>query len=240
MNMFEGSFLGDGKRIGDDTIMECGVCWWVYDPSQGDEVWQVPPGTAFTELSSHWRCPHCDAAQHQFMVLRPGEARERPATAAGETELATLGESLQAAYQRVAETMRPLPVYNAKLDIQVVGNRRCAHGSLAVVATPWSMNLLLLPLPNSTGREGSSRELSFPSGSYSFIAGHLEGVGVIETCSLFSPMAEFDDPAAVTAVAEAAIEALFTPTVQKPSTNTQAPEDRPMSRRSFLRAGSSE
>ncbi len=240
MNMFEGSFLGDGERIGDDTVMECGVCWWVYDPSEGDEVWQVPPGTAFTDLPDHWRCPHCDAAQHQFMVLRPGESRDRPDTAAGETELAALRGSLLAAYQRVAETMRSLPVYNAKLDIQVVGSRRCGHGSLAVVATPWSMNLLLLPLPNATGREGSSRDLAFPSGSYSFIAGHLDGVGVIETCSLFSPMAEFDDPAAVTAVAEAAIEALFTPVETEQPANTSASTEKPISRRSFLRAGSGE
>ncbi len=238
MNMFEGSFLGDGQRIGDDTVMECGVCWWVYDPTLGDDVWQIQPGTAFTALPSHWRCPNCDAEQHQFMVLRPGEARERPATSAGEVQLAELRDSLLAAYQRVADTMRPLPVYNQKLDIQVIGTRRCAHGTVSVVATPWSMNLLLLPLPNCTGREGSTRELTFPSGNYSFIAGHLDGVGVIETCSLFSPMAEFEEASAVTAVGEHAMEALFTEPETRPSSGGQPQAEQPMSRRSFLRAGS--
>lgn len=23
--------------------MECKVCWWVYDPALGDDVWQIPP-----------------------------------------------------------------------------------------------------------------------------------------------------------------------------------------------------
>ena len=30
--------------------MECKVCWYVYDPAQGDEVWQIPPGTPWSEL----------------------------------------------------------------------------------------------------------------------------------------------------------------------------------------------
>ena len=234
MNVFEGSFLGDGARIDQHTVMECGVCWWVYDPADGDEVWQVAPGTAFTALPSHWRCPNCDAEQHQFMVLRPGETRERPAAAAGQAQIAEQSAALTEAYRRVADSMRSLPVYNQALDVDVVGMRRYSHGLLAVVVTPWSMNLCLLPPPGVTGREGSSRELDFPSGNYSFIAGHLDGVGVIETCSLFSPMAEFEDQAAATAVAEHAIEGLF----ERPEPET--PAEKPMSRRSFLRAGGEE
>jgi rubredoxin len=60
MNGFEGSFLGDRSRIAPATVLECGVCWWVYDPTLGDETWQIPPGTAFTDLPDHWRCPGCD------------------------------------------------------------------------------------------------------------------------------------------------------------------------------------
>ncbi len=234
MNVFEGSFLGDGTRIDQHTIMECGVCWWVYDPNKGDEVWQVAPGTAFNALPDHWRCPNCDAEQHQFMVLRAGDTRERPAEAAGRAQIAEQSAALTEAYLRVADSMRSLPVYNQRLDVEVVGMRRCSHGLLAVVITPWSMNLCLLPPPAVTGREGSSRELDFPSGNYSFIAGHLDGVGVIETCSLFSPMAEFEERAAVTAVAEHAIEGLFE------SPEPEAQSEKPMSRRSFLRAGGEE
>ncbi len=48
---------------------ECGVCWYVYDPAQGDEVWQIPPGTPFEALPAHWSCPRCAAEAAQFLPL---------------------------------------------------------------------------------------------------------------------------------------------------------------------------
>jgi rubredoxin len=47
--------------------MECGVCWHVYDPAEGDSVWQIPPGTPFSELPEDWRCPNCDAPAQKYM-----------------------------------------------------------------------------------------------------------------------------------------------------------------------------
>ena len=52
-----------------NTRLECKICWWVYDPALGDPVWQVEPGTAFSDLPAHWRCPVCDGEAEQFMVL---------------------------------------------------------------------------------------------------------------------------------------------------------------------------
>jgi len=49
--------------------MECGVCWYVYDPAVGDPVWQIAPGTAFAVLPDDWRCPTCDAPQSRFLRL---------------------------------------------------------------------------------------------------------------------------------------------------------------------------
>ncbi|MGE8410413.1 MAG: rubredoxin [Pseudomonas sp.] len=66
---FEGSYLGDGTRLADDTRLECKICWWVYDPALGDPVWQIAAGTPFTRLPEHWRCPNCDGEAEQFMVL---------------------------------------------------------------------------------------------------------------------------------------------------------------------------
>jgi rubredoxin len=68
---FEGSYLGDAARLPADARLECKICWWVYDPAVGDAQWQVPPGVPFTALPAHWRCPHCDGAADQFMVLSP-------------------------------------------------------------------------------------------------------------------------------------------------------------------------
>ncbi len=52
--------------------MECGVCWSVYDPAEGDPVWQIPPGTPFSQLPDDWRCPHCDAPRLRFMRVADG------------------------------------------------------------------------------------------------------------------------------------------------------------------------
>jgi len=59
----------DGPRVGPTTRLECRVCWYVYDPAQGDEVWQVPAGTPFSELPAHWTCPDCGGERSQFLVL---------------------------------------------------------------------------------------------------------------------------------------------------------------------------
>ena len=57
------------ELIGPTTRMECKICWSVYDPALGDEVWQIPPGTPFTALPPHWTCPNCSAEQDKFLLL---------------------------------------------------------------------------------------------------------------------------------------------------------------------------
>lgn len=60
---------GEGSRFKDDTRLECRICWYVYDPEQGDEVAQIPPRTPFSALPEHWRCPQCDADKSMFLVM---------------------------------------------------------------------------------------------------------------------------------------------------------------------------
>ncbi len=59
-------------RLAEDTKLECRICWCVYDPAEGDEYEQVEPGTAFSELPDHWRCPQCDAGKDKFLPLEDG------------------------------------------------------------------------------------------------------------------------------------------------------------------------
>lgn len=66
---FEGSYLGDNEKISNSTRMECKICWYIYDPAIGDDFWQAEPGTPFSALPEHWRCPECDGDKDQFMVL---------------------------------------------------------------------------------------------------------------------------------------------------------------------------
>jgi len=49
----------------------------------------------------------------------------------------------------------------------------------------------------------------FPSGSYDFVAGHEAGVGPCFSCSLFSPVFEFDSQEAAEATAMAALAAIM-------------------------------
>jgi len=48
---------------------ECGVCWRIYDPAEGDPVAQIAVGTPFAALPPHWVCPGCDAARERFLLL---------------------------------------------------------------------------------------------------------------------------------------------------------------------------
>ncbi len=69
MKTFEGSYGGDNSRLDDTARLECKVCWHIYDPQAGDDYWQIAAGTPFTRLKDEWRCPECDGAKEQFMVI---------------------------------------------------------------------------------------------------------------------------------------------------------------------------
>jgi [NiFe] hydrogenase assembly HybE family chaperone len=212
LDTFEGSYLGDDSKLSDGAKLECGICWHVYDPEKGDDVWQVAPGTPFARLPGHWRCPQCDAPKHKFMLIgEAGPTRDRAASAPVDT--AARIDAVLAAYQAADRRMQGLPVYNDRLAVATIGFRRVEEDLVGVVLTPWAMNLLTVPVDAAAVArpEGSKRLRRFPSGEYEFVAGHLEGVGAIEACSLFSPMEDFSDRETAEAVAAAAIAALFEP-----------------------------
>ncbi|MFT4079003.1 rubredoxin [Rhodomicrobium lacus] len=72
-HFFAGSFGGDVTKLGDDARLECGICWHVYDPAEGCEEWQIPPGTPFAALPAQWSCPVCDAPKEKFLLLGAGD-----------------------------------------------------------------------------------------------------------------------------------------------------------------------
>ena len=204
---FESSAAG---RLNDDAVLECGVCWWVFDPATGDAEADILPGTAFSSLQEGFRCPSCDAPKSKFMVRQPGAAAAaapRPLP-----DMAARVASLVAAYERAEDAMVGLPVHNPSLRIEAVGFRPVGEGYAGIIVTPWCMNLALVPEdPEAAppGPLGSKRDIVFPAGGFSFIAGRMDGFGVVETCSLFSPMDMFDDPDVAKETARSAVEALF-------------------------------
>jgi rubredoxin len=60
---------GPAAGAGDPSpaVMECGICWYAYDPARGDAVWQIAPGVPFAQLPDRWSCPECDAPRHKFL-----------------------------------------------------------------------------------------------------------------------------------------------------------------------------
>ena len=64
-----GSYGGDNSKLADDSRLECKICWYVYNPDKGDDYWQIPPGTPFSQLPEYWTCPECDGRKIDFMVI---------------------------------------------------------------------------------------------------------------------------------------------------------------------------
>ena len=52
----------------------CLVCGFTYDPSKGEPVGGIPPGTPFEDLPDTWVCPECGAAKEMFepAEMQPG------------------------------------------------------------------------------------------------------------------------------------------------------------------------
>lgn len=235
--IFEGSYLGDAARLSPGTRLECGICWWVYDPAIGDDVWQVPPGTAFADLDPDWRCPVCDAEKTKFMVLDGGvdpALADGPAPDAAAADQRRL-EDLAAAYRAADERMRGLPVHNSALKVELVGFERVGADLVGIVVTPWFMNLTVLPPEGDSVEAGATVKRAFPSGAYELTGGWLDGVGAIATLSLFSPIDCFDDPAAARLAAEAVIDAvLAAPAPPEPAPAPAPPPPKTLDRRALF------
>lgn len=222
---FEGSYLGDATRIGATTRMECKICWHVYDPAEGCEHWQVPPGTGFAALPDHWRCPVCDGARDQFMAL-DGEAAVAqtaavplPAAPAPPAQPVETIARLEAVFREIhTAQMRGLPIVNDALAVKAVGFRRHEDRWLGALVTPWFLNLVLLPGEGDdwSGLVPGAKELiEFPSGRYEFVHANRKGVGAYKACSLFSPMFEFVSMLQATETASAALVSLFDPAIRE-------------------------
>jgi len=228
--------FGHDREIGPATRLECKICWTVYDPAEGDPVWQIPPGTPFDQLPPHWTCPNCSATREQFMVLGDDHA---------EPTLPDPSPRLNAAFREAAKRM-PHDLVNPNLEVEAVGFAPWQGHWLGVVVTPWFMNVVLLPRTQSRWqslRPGDKRKLSFPAGIYEFIAASDPGVGEYQSCSLFSPMQQFESHEAARLVAQLARQALLDPANAEPAADAAdarpvaapADEAQAISKRDFLR-----
>jgi [NiFe] hydrogenase assembly HybE family chaperone len=107
--------------------------------------------------------------------------------------------------------MKGLPIYNPTLAVEAVGFRNHEGRQVGVMVTPWFMNLTVLPSPDDqrVWVNGGTLRLAFPSGVYDFMVSELPDIGLVGSCSLFSPMSDFTDHEAAQIAAVAAADALF-------------------------------
>jgi len=222
---FEGSYLGDAARLPPTARMECKICWHVYDPAEGCDVWQVPAGTPFAALPEEWRCPRCDGDREQFMVLDAGEpvaAAAPPPAPRADPRAALAAEAarrFEAGFREIhAGQMRGVPLVNEALAVKAVGFRPHGESLLGVVVTPWFMNLVLAPGADedwSALAVGGKELVEFPSGRYEFVTARRDGLGTYKACSLFSPMFDFTSLLQATDTAAAVMVALFDPAIRE-------------------------
>lgn len=66
---FDGVDAGNVDACAHDSEprMECRICWYLYDPAEGDPVGPAPPGTPFDDLPAEWCCPRCDSDKSYFL-----------------------------------------------------------------------------------------------------------------------------------------------------------------------------
>lgn len=113
------------------------------------------------------------------------------------------------------ERMDDVPILNPRLEVEVIGLREWNSQWLALLVTPWFINLMVLARTDEQAAAwgslalGSSVPHRFPAGRFDFIVGEEAGIGRYQMCSLFSPVLEFQDQAAARIAGRAALEALF-------------------------------
>lgn len=181
------------------AAFECSICWYAYEPDQGDDVWQIEPGTPFEALPEAWRCPRCDALKEKFFEKGGRSARPDPRV-----------EALVAAYRRIQPRMEGLPIFNSILSIEAVGFTEVQDGLFGALVTPWSINAVLVPVGGAAAPPlGQQRAL--PGGRFTFLPQRVEGVGAVELASLFSPALEFESQAAAVGTAAEAVRLMLTP-----------------------------
>jgi len=192
----------------------------------------------------------------------PGNAMNLPAASPGVSPAVSVTQPyrenpapvVRVAFERIWHTrMADVPILNPNMAVDTVGWRAWQGEWLGVLVTPWSINLMLVP-----GEGGKVRPLVmderqtwvFPSGHYDFMGGSEDGIGHYQSCSLFSPVLQFETQADAVNTALAAIQALMeaepdpqaerqaaTEQLERARAEGKSVAERPMSRRMFLRGG---
>ncbi|WP_316206400.1 MULTISPECIES: [NiFe]-hydrogenase assembly chaperone HybE [unclassified Bradyrhizobium] len=145
------------------------------------------------------------------------------------------GERLAAAYRDIgARSMRELPIYHDALDVEAIGFQRIQDNIVGIIVTPWFLNVVTPADGLAVDPPGTVLQISFPAGTIPFTVSEIPPLGLIASCSLFSPMFEFADMDAARAAAHAALVELMMSSDER-SPAAVEPKASAIDRRAFLR-----
>lgn len=133
--------------------------------------------------------------------------------------------ALEAHFRAVEVTrMGDVPILNPALQVEAVGFQPIKAGWLGVLVSPWFMNLVWLRSVEEGVAAPDLLVLELPSGEYECQRNQALWVGEFYTCSLFSPVLQFEDQATAVLTAQHVMQTLMA-----------APPPATISRRDFLR-----
>ncbi|OHV80086.1 [NiFe]-hydrogenase assembly chaperone HybE [Ensifer sp. LCM 4579] len=124
---------------------------------------------------------------------------------------------LEARYRHIHAAMADLPICNPVLSVAATGFRAFGGRAFGIVTTP--MNLVALDFPDAPPAAramGTKVRIGLPTGEVDFLAGELDTIGRVDSCSLLSPVFEFAIMEAAMETAEEALRAFFDPSALEP------------------------
>lgn len=141
-----------------------------------------------------------------------------------------LGQRLEARYRHIHVAMADLPICNPVLGVAATGFRAFGGRAFGIVTTPWFMNLVALDFPDAPpaapAAMGTTVRIGLPTGEVDFIAGELDTIGRVDSCSLRSPVFEFATMEAAMELADEALRAFFDPSALEPPQAPATPRNR--------------
>lgn len=124
-------------------------------------------------------------------------------------------EKIEILFREIETTrMEGVPILNKALSVAAFGFEPWLDYQLGVLLTPWFMNLMLVPLEPEKYAEnppqvGDKQMINVPAGQVEFIVGYEESLGYSLSCSLFSPVFEFENQQAAVETATAALKEIL-------------------------------
>jgi [NiFe] hydrogenase assembly HybE family chaperone len=138
------------------------------------------------------------------------------------SDLNTLTRRIESAFQRIEEEqMQAIPLLNPTLKVQSIGFQTYKNRTIGIIITPWMMNLMMLPAKGEDWSElklGDKTHHRLPANEYRFMVNEIDGIGICQTHSIYSPMREFMNQDHAVAAAESFIKTLMVE-VEEPDTD---------------------